>query len=128
MQTSVIALIALLVGSPVATAGELLEVEGVLVVTGCAGASVDQLARAEPPPPDILDRASACAKMGMPVAVLSHGTLFTLASPAAMLARHIAKPARLSGEEVAPRVIVPERLEVETEPDGWREVATTTMM
>lgn len=127
MQRSVIALIAVLVGSPVVTAGELLEVEGVLVVTGCAGASVDDLARAEPPP-DILDRASACAKMGMPVAVLSDGTLFTLASPAAMLARHIAKPARLSGEQVAPRVIVPEKLEVETEPDGWREVATTTMM
>ena len=67
----------------------------------------------------------------MPVAIwngqVAEGELTTLASPASMLAEHLAKPARLTGELIAPRVVKPTKLEVETS-EGWIEVPTTAML
>lgn len=99
-----------------------LEVEGLLVVTQCDGVSTGQWKESARP------AAERCARAGVPLAVKSkRGTFYTVAAPSPLLASHIARRVRLSGEEIAPRVVIPDKLEVETE-SGWREVPTTSMM
>jgi hypothetical protein len=70
-------------------------------------------------------------RMGAPVAVLTDGEnggrLYTLVSPSKSLARYIARYARLTGKEIAPRIVVPQKLEIRT-PNGWIEVPTSSMM
>ncbi len=71
----------------------------------------------------------ACKEIPPPTRIrcaLAQGTT-TRASPASMLAEHLAKPARLTGELIAPRVVKPTKLEVETS-NGWIKVPTTAML
>ena len=105
-----------------------IEVQGLLVVTDCRGISYRQNSLAEP---GLLEIAVGCAKRGVPLAILvadgNNDVLYTLVSPSPLLAEHLAKPARMTGQEIAPRVVIPDKLEIKTE-TGWEEVATTTMM
>ncbi len=113
-------------------AGETVTVEGVLVDMQCYVLNKSRLSGDMKADRQVL---AACptepAKSGMPVAIwngqVAGGELTTLASPASMLAEHLAKPARLTGELIAPRIIKPTRLEIKT-PDGWVEVPTTAML
>ena len=111
-----------------AVRADTIEVEGLLVVSDCRGVSYQQISLTEPA---LLDIAAGCAKRGVPLAVLvgdkETGVLYTLVSPSPLLSQYLAKPARLTGEEIAPRVVIPEKLEIRTE-SGWEEVATTMMM
>lgn len=104
------------------------QVEGILVVSGCQGASYRQISLTEPAK---LAIAAACAKRGVPLALLvgegDSGELYTLVAPSPLLAEHLAKQARMTGHEIAPRVVIPQKLEIKTGA-GWEEVATTTMM
>lgn len=114
----------------IASAGSTATVQGLLVDTRCYGMSQDNVGN---------DHgggvkkgcASGCAKMGIPVAVLKDGKkggqLYTLASPAPLLADYMGMEARLTGKEVAPGVVVPKKLEVK-DGSGWKEVPTTSMM
>ena len=121
-------LVALLLCLPPTASADTIEVEGLLVVSDCRGVSYRQISLSEPA---LLEIAAGCAKRGVPLAVLvgdrDNGVLYTLVSPSPLLSGYLAKPVRLTGEEIAPRVVVPERLEIRTE-TGWEEVATTTMM
>ena len=100
--------------------------EGLLVVSDCRGASHQQLTLSEP---GLLEIAIGCAKRGVAVLVgdRTSGVLYTLVSPSPLLAEHLAKPVRVTGQEIAPRVVIPEKLEIKTGAE-WEEVATTTMM
>jgi hypothetical protein len=71
--------------------------------------------------------ATACAKMGIPVALLDGGTLFTVAAPAPALAPYMAKQARMTGVEVSPGVVMPTKFEVKTK-SGWKRVQAKGMM
>lgn len=110
-------------------ADDKVHIEGLLVVTDCPGAEYQKLGMKVDNA--VIERAAACAKSGVPVALLvgtqPNGELYTLVSPSPLIAPHIAKRARLSGEEIAPHVIIPDKLEIETD-TGWQEIRTTTMM
>jgi len=114
----------------IASAGGTVTVEGLLVDTRCYGMSNNNVGNDHKGGAK-KGCASACAKMGIPVAVLKGGKkggqLYTLASPAPMLADHMAKEARVTGMEVAPGIVVPKKLEVK-EGSTWKEVPTTAMM
>ena len=75
--------------------------------------------------------ASACAKMGIPVAVLdggqAGGQLYTIASPAPGFADYMGMQARMTGTEVVNGLMLPSSLEVKTS-SGWKKVAIKGMM
>ena len=107
-----------------------IQVEGLLVVTECRGADYRQISTSSATR-SIIEIAASCVRMGAPVAVLTDpklgGRLYTLVSPSKSLARYIARYARLTGKEIASRVVVPQKLEIRTT-SGWIEVPTTSMM
>lgn len=57
--------------------------------------------------------ATACAKMGIPVALLIDGKMHTLAAPAPLLAPHMAKEATIEGQMTPDGVIMPMKVVVE---------------
>lgn len=70
---------------------------------------------------------AACAKMGIPVSLLTaDGKIYTLAVPAGALADYVGQQARVNGA-VKQSAVVVEKLEVK---DGntWKEVNLATMM
>jgi hypothetical protein len=70
---------------------------------------------------------TACAKMGIPVSVLTaEGKVLTLAIPAAQVADYVGKTARVSGK-VKHGAIVAETIEVK-EGSSWKKVDLATMM
>lgn len=71
--------------------------------------------------------ATACAKMGIPVAMLDGGLLYTVAAPAPALAPYMAQQARMTGVEVSPGVVMPTKFEVKTG-TGWKRVQAKGMM
>ena len=113
-------------------AGETVTVEGVLVDVQCYVLNKSKLSGAMAADRRVLATCPAePAKAGIPVAVwngrVAGGELITVASPAYLLADHLAKPVRLTGELIAPRIVKPTKLEVKTL-DGWVEVPTTAML
>jgi len=71
--------------------------------------------------------ATACANMGIPVALLDkEGTSHVLAVPAGQLAKYMSLEARVEGKKMA-GVLIPDKIEVNK--DGkWEEVKIATMM
>jgi hypothetical protein len=67
--------------------------------------------------------ATACAKMGIPVALYIDGKMHTLAAPAPLLANYMGKNATVSGKEIGGDLILPEKVVV----DG-KEVNLKAMM
>ena len=56
--------------------------------------------------------ASACAKMGIPVALYVDGKMHTLAAPAPLLADYMGKTAKVSGKAIGD-MILPEKMMVD---------------
>lgn len=115
-----------------ATAVEMVRYEGILVDIQCYVVNKEKLSGVVKADRKLLQACSPeAAKSGIPVALwngkVTGGELVTLASPAYLLAEHLSRPARLEGELLAPRVVKPTRLEVNT-PDGWVEVPTNAML
>lgn len=71
--------------------------------------------------------ATACANMGIPVALLDkNGNSYVLAVPATQLAEYMSLEARVEGKRMT-GVLIPEKIEVKQ--DGkWKEVKIATMM
>jgi len=71
--------------------------------------------------------ATACANMGIPVALVDKdGNSHTLAVPASQLADHMASEARVQGKKMH-GVVIADKIEVKK--DGkWKEVQIQTMM
>lgn len=70
---------------------------------------------------------TACAKMGIPVSVLTaEGKVLTLAIPAGQVADYVGKTARVTGA-VKHGAIVAEGIEVK-EGNSWKKVDLATMM
>lgn len=70
---------------------------------------------------------TACAKMGIPVALLTtEGKLYTLAIPAPQLAEHVGQTLRATGS-VKSGALVPDKVEVK-KGDAWEKVNLATMM
>ena len=57
--------------------------------------------------------ATACAKMGIPVALYVDGKMHTIAAPAPLLAPHMAKEATIEGKMTPGGVIMPMKVMVE---------------
>lgn len=118
--------------APVVNAGEV-TVEGTLIDTRCY--SFNQVNTTDDHDMGgkvVKGCAAACAKMGIPVALLEGGQagskMFVLASPAPLLAEHMGKTARLTGNEISPGTVLPKKLEVQGDGGEWQEVKTTGMM
>jgi len=103
-------------------------IEGTLVDTKCYSMNVKNVSNDHVTPKGMLPNcATACAKMGIPVAILTAGgKVYTLAVPAGLLGDHMAKQARATGM-VKGRVLVVEKLQVK-EGNTWKEVHIATMM
>ncbi|HMB99001.1 MAG TPA: hypothetical protein VKM36_10990 [Balneolaceae bacterium] len=72
--------------------------------------------------------ATACANMGIPVAVATDdGETITIIAPAGQLADHMAKETRVTGTIAFAGGLIPDKVEVK---DGkkWTEVSIQTMM
>ena len=126
----VVALLAFTWGPVSHGGGVRIQVEGLLVVTECRGADYHQISM-NTTNRSTIEIAASCVRMGAPVAVLTtteSGTqLYTLVSPSKSLAQYIARYARLTGKEIAPHVVIAQKLEIRTA-DGWMEIPTTSMM
>jgi len=119
----------LTLGVSVALAGgEGKTIEGTLVDTKCYSMNAKNVINDHVTPKGTLPNcATACAKMGIPVAILTaDGKVYTLAVPAGQLGDHMAKQARATGM-VKGRVLVAEKLQVK-EGNTWKEVQIATMM
>jgi hypothetical protein len=107
-------------------------VSGVLVDTRCYGfdnanvGNTHKMGKANVP-----GCATACAKMGIPVAILDGGQrgsqLYTIASPAPGFADYMGMEARMVGTEIINGLMLPASLEVKTR-GGWKKVAVKGMM
>lgn len=72
--------------------------------------------------------ATACANMGIPVALLDkNGKQHVLAAPAAQLADHMAKEAKVEGK-IMSGVLVAQKIHVKNNDGEWEEVQIKTMM
>lgn len=75
----------------------------------------------------VLNCGTACAKMGIPVGLLTAGgKVYVLVGPSLQLASHVGKGARVTGT-VKQGSLVPEKVEVK-KGDSWEEVKIATMM
>ena len=74
--------------------------------------------------------ATLCAKLGIPVAVLTEkGDAWTLVTPAQDLAEHMGSKARITGVKVfGGHQIRPEKIEVQAASGKWNEVMITMPM
>jgi len=108
--------------------GEGKTIEGTLVDTKCYSMDARNVSNEHVTPKGTLPKcATACANMGIPVAILTAGgKVYTLAVPAGQVANHMAKQARATGM-VKGGVVVAEKLEVK-EGNTWKEVNIATMM
>jgi hypothetical protein len=129
-RTTILLLVAVLaIGVSTALAGSHDKtIEGTLVDTKCYTMNPKNVGNDHMSPNGVLPNcASACAKMGIPVAILTaDGKVFTLAVPAAQLADYMAKEARVTGV-VKGGVVVAEKIEVK-EGGTWKPVNIGTMM
>jgi hypothetical protein len=115
-----------------AALGPKMLVSGVLVDTRCYGfdnsnvGNTHKMGGATVP-----GCATACAKMGIPVAILdggqSGGQLYALAAPAPAFAEYMGMEARMTGTEIVNGVVLPSSLEVKTK-KGWKKVSAKGMM
>ena len=103
-------------------------VEGTLVDTKCYLSNAKNSGNDHVTPKGTMPSCgTACAKMGIPVALLTaDGKVITLAVPAGQVADYLGKIARATGL-VKGSAIVAEKLEVK-EGGAWKEVNLATMM
>lgn len=103
-------------------------VEGTLVDTKCYLSNAKNSGNDHITPKGTMPNCgTACAKMGIPVAVLTaDGKVITLAVPAGQVADYVGKTARATGL-VKSNAIVAEKLEVK-EGNAWKEVNLAAMM
>lgn len=110
---------------------ETVTLTGILVDSKCYGMMHENMGNDHMTPKGkVPNCASACASMGIPVALLIDGkkgaeTVF-LVTPAVQLAKHMAKECRVTGQKALGGVI-PTKIEVK-ENGKWKEVEIGTMM
>lgn len=85
---------------------------GLLVDTRCMAMSADNTGQ-DHKGGALKGCATACAQMGIPVALYIDGKMHTLAAPAPLLAPHMAKEATVEGSMTADGVIMPMKVMVE---------------
>ena len=107
-----------------ASAGKTITVAGTLVDTQCYSKNATFAGQDHG---SMKGCATACAKMGIPVALLSGSEMFIITAPAPVLAAHMSREARLTGKEVQTGIISPTQLEIKTD-SGWQVVSTSAMM
>lgn len=115
-----------------ARAAEMVRYEGILVDIQCYVVNKEKLSGVVKADRKLLQAWSPeAAKSGIPVAhwngKVTGGELVTLASLAYRLAEHLSRPERLEGELLAPRVVKPTRLEVNS-PAEWADVPPNAML
>ncbi|MBI2956233.1 MAG: hypothetical protein HYY26_02850 [Acidobacteria bacterium] len=108
--------------------GKATKVEGTLVDSKCYLMNEKNVSNDHMTPKGTMPNCgTACAKMGIPVSLLTtEGKVYTLAVPAPVIADHVGKTARASGTLKQASLIV-DKLEVK-EGTTWKEVPIATMM
>ena len=106
-------------------------VEGILIDAKCF--SIDPANKGDDHPTAdgaVEACAEACAKLGIPVAVLTaKGEAMILLAPAPEFTDYMSDPVRVSGTKAfGGKAIVVERAEVKGEDGAWREISLHTMM
>lgn len=123
-----LALVLLAGASSALAGGKGKTIEGTLVDTKCYLMNPKNASNDHASPKGMMPNCgTACAKMGIPVSLLTaDGKVYTLAVPAPAVADHVGKTARASGA-LKQRGLVVEKLEVR-EGNTWKEVRLATMM
>lgn len=108
-------------------------VEGILIDAKCYGMNPDNwTANHMIPKGNMPNCAQACAKMGIPVGVLSGGEkggdVYLLITPSMALADHMAKTVKVVGMKTFGGAITPSKIFVKNEDGKWEEVKVGTMM
>ncbi len=103
-------------------------IEGTLVDTKCFLDNAKNVGNDHITPNGTIPKCGTlCAKMGIPVALLtSDGKVYTLAVPASLVADYVGQKGRATGK-VTHSAIVVSKLEVK-EGNTWKEVNIVTMM
>ena len=106
-------------------------IEGTLIDTKCYSMSaVNKTNDHMTPDGTKVACAAACAKMGIPVALLtSKGEVVVILAPAPVFKDHMAHLARVTGVKAYKgTAIVPDKTEVKGEDGTWIEISTREMM
>ncbi len=106
-------------------------IEGTLIDTKCYAMSAANKGNDHMTPDgNKVACAAACAKMGIPVALLTaKGEIIVILSPAPAFKDHMAHVARVTGVKAYKgAAIVPDKAEVRGEDGTWTEVSTREMM
>ncbi len=109
-------------------------VAGTLIDSKCYGMNHDNLGNDHgmPDGSTVAGCGAACAKMGLPVAVLEGGTkdakVYVLVAPSAPLADHVSKEVRVSGMPVYDSGMIPGKIEVKDAQGAWVDVTPGAMM
>lgn len=110
--------------------GKTVTVTGVLIDSKCYSMSATNKGQDhDTPKGKMANCAAACAKMGLPVAVLTDkGDVYVLVAPSLNFADHMAREARVTGTVVYGRSIRPDKVEAKGADGKWVEVSLVTMM
>jgi len=106
-------------------------VMGTLVDTKCYGMMPANIANDHKTPKGTMPKcATACASMGIPVAVLTdEGEVIVLVAPAASFADHMAHTIKVTGMKVFEgSSMIVDKAEVKSKDGKWSEVKIATMM
>ncbi len=110
--------------------GKGLTITGVLIDTKCYSMSPANAGQDHDTPKGKMPNcAAACAKMGLPVAVLTpKGEVYVLVAPSLNFSDHMAREVRATGTIVYGHSLRPEKVEVRGKDGKWTEISLATMM
>ena len=131
---SVLMAMSIVVGGGVATVhaqamapGKTITVTGTLIDTKCY--SMDHRNKGvdhQTPHGEMKDCAKLCARLGIPVAILTGGDeVVTLVTPAQDLVEHMGQTARVTGARVYGNQVRPDKIEVKDATGKWSEIKIT---
>ena len=106
-------------------------VEGTLIDTKCYGMMPSNIANDHKTPKGTMPKcATACASMGIPVAVLTDdGDVIVLVAPASSFADHMSHTIKVTGMKVFDGTsLIVDKAEVKSKDGKWSEVKIATMM
>ena len=115
-----------------AVGGSTLQISGVLIDSRCYAFDNNNITNAHMMlgGANVPNCASACAKMGIPVAVLEGGikggSLYTISAPASVFAAYMGMETRMVGKEISQGIVFPASIEVKTD-SGWQKVKAKGM-
>ena len=123
----------LLLATPLLAGPKTTTVKGVLVDSKCYGMMHANVTNDHQTPDGLIPSCgTACAAMGIPVAVLKNGKqggeVFILVMPSGPMGEHMAKEIKVTGTVPFEGSLIPDKIQVKNDNGKWEEVKVATMM